>query len=412
MSVLSFLGMLSDLSFYYAFAGMIAIAAGGSRIPVFLSLLLLPIASASAESLFSHGKRKVSLLIVVLFSAVDLLVTKGHRPDLVLQVPACCLLLYRTAKQKDTPDADRQRVNLILALCLMLMVLLWCYLAEALAVVFSLGLPLLLVMSLSTLLYVRLCRMPETVLENPRFELLNLGIACAPLLLSLLLTTKPVRTVLAATGSLLWRYLLHPVLSALLYVLSLLLYGIAMLLSFLFRGNRVQMPDLPKMPGNSMTMQQDPQAPLPAENGISLAFLKVLIPAVLFVLGVVLLTRFLNRGGVKKTQEIVLENEDALPEENRNRKKRQKGSLTARRSEGRVRAAYRKYLRWAKGKGMERELSDTSLTIEQKTDALSPDSKRCAEQLRTLYLKARYNGVTSAEDARLAEELVRKILST
>ena len=98
MSMLSFLGMLSDLSFYYAFAGMIAVAAGGSRIPIFLSLFLLPIASAAAESLFSHGKRKVSLLIVVLFSAVVLLVTRGHRPDLFLQVPACCLLLCRDRK--------------------------------------------------------------------------------------------------------------------------------------------------------------------------------------------------------------------------------------------------------------------------------------------------------------------------
>ena len=396
MSMLSFLGMLSDLSFYYAFAGMIAVAAGGSRILIFLSLFLLSLSRGASDALLSHGKHRLSLLFAVLSSAVVLLVTKGHRPDLVLQVPACCLLLCRTAKQKATPDADRQKVNLILALCLMLMVLLWCYLAESLAVVFSLGLPLLLVMSLATLLYVRLCRMPETVLENPRFELLNLGIACAPLLQAILLTTRPVRAFLSAVGLFLWRFLLRPVLSVLLYVLSLLLYGIAMLLFFLFRGNRVQMPDLPKMPGNSMTMQPDAQAPLPAEN----------------VLGVVFLTRFLNRGGVKKTQEIVLENEDALPEENRNRKKRQKGSLTARRSESRVRAAYRKYLRWAKGKGMERELSDTSLSIEQKTDALNPESRENVSRLRSLYLKARYDGVTSAEDARLAEELVRKILST
>ena len=412
MSMLSFLGMLSDLSFYYAFAGMIAVAAGGSRILIFLSLFLLSLSRGASDALLSHGKHRLSLLFAVLSSAVVLLVTKGHRPDLVLQVPVCCLLVCRTLKQKSTPDADRQKVNLILALCLMLMVLLWCYLAESLAVVFSLGLPLLLVMSLATLLYVRLCRMPETVLENPRFELLNLGIACAPLLQAILLTTRPVRAFLSAVGLFLWRFLLRPVLSVLLYVLSLLLYGIAMLLSFLFRGNRVQMPDLPKMPGNSMTMQPDAQAPLPAENGISLAFLKVLIPAVLFVLGVVFLTRFLNRGGVKKTQEIVLENEDALPEENRNRKKRQKGSLTARRSESRVRAAYRKYLHWAKGKGMERELSDTSLSIEQKTDALNPESRENVSRLRSLYLKARYDGVTSAEDARLAEELVRKILST
>lgn len=396
MAVLNFLGMLSDLGFYYAFAGVIIAHNGGSATLTNLLIACLCFALSALP-----GRWRPLRVLAICPVAVCLLLPGEGLADWLGLLPPVCYLLYLAWTGRYTLSRSRQaqlfsvfwKAFLPFALLFSLMGL-W---RQALSV----GLPVAMIMMVSAVISMRSLRHEPEVYLQWQFQLVNLLSVGALLLAAWVLSRRAFLRAALLVVKGFYLYVIAPLILALGYCLAGIAQGLGWILSKL--GIR----------GTFLTQQtQESTGELKAGilgEGYEGSGSGGLVGRILLALGILavavglfFLFRWMARRPPQKGPTPVSGTRTVGP-------RREARASSPGESSGvhRVRRQYRKYLRLCQEKGAAPADSDTSLDVECHAAGLF--DQEAQRELRQLYLKARYAGEATSQDVARAKELVKEL---
>lgn len=421
MFVMQALRMANDLSLYYSIAGMVILARGGDTGTSFAALILLSLAFGLA-CLFSErtksGKKKgeqvlhlLSRFLPVLLAAALLIFLLPTLADRIGAGIAGGYAVFLLAAKREHPDRDKVARNLAVQCVVFLFALLILSADGNLSPLAAVGVPMVLIHLFAAVLLLRILRLPDEAAAETGFAGVNAVLLGIPTAAALVLATPAARHAMAAALSFLWNRVIVPVLLCLLWILWGICYGIVWVVSRLF-------PDVGTLTAPDQVLAEQLTS-LGEVNGVQqtareaspfLLLLRQILPFVLLALAAVLIYRFLSANAGAKWEGLTPEplREEKLPVSGQERQKNLRPRLVGRQAADRVRGEYRKYLRYLKEQGTKLDPSRTSAEILEEQEHLRGKQPE-EEQLRALYLAARYDGQAKPEDARLAADLVKKI---
>lgn len=384
MGMIWFLKALADISVYYAFAAPIAAFFGCT------DLIWCGIFQASAYAIARAGKHKWMLSLSLSAIAVSYCLCWGSPAGFIFQTPALAYLIWQYAIQVQVPELLRQREDFTRLWKLMLLAVLPGVVLRTYTAVFA---PALTAFAAGAALLRTLRHNPKTYLR-PQFQLLNLGtLACVPLA-AFLLGSEPVVNTLGAGIRWFYQELLVPFLMWLLYLPGQLMQWIIDLL-------RPLMNIEPDVLDATISMESVPDTqPIPPANydvppaWDVIEIILLVIVGIAALIAMVLLFRKIGKGYPNTIRK------DVLPEVRtasvRSRSRTAEEDSPAVQS---VRRHYRRYLKLCVKSGISVEPSSTSGEVcdsAMQRKVLQPHAGR----IRQIYIRARYAGLATKEDAR------------
>lgn len=392
------LRMAGDLLLYSAFAAFFAAALGGHPAPW---ILLLPAVCYGVSScVFQH---RLLRTVCGAVSLAGLLLVPGWA-DRAAYLPAALYTVYLTVQGEYSLSADRQ-MDLFLLFCKVYPIF-----AAALGVVWdgqvmlTVSLPLAIWTVLLQIFLVRVLRQPPAVYRDPLYLLGNAGLLGILGLLGFLVSRPAVLGAAQAGAGALYFNLVVPVLTIPLNLLAwlaehLLLPAILALLRWIAAGSGNPDPEiLTHLAEGSSSGRDLSSAGEPLINGTLVVYA---LGAVLLAAGCVLLfRRMLRKSGGTASEAAPA----AARQSVRKARRRWPGFFLS--PNARVRRAYGRYLERQAQHGVTRAPSETSLDLLGRTPFLDPDAE---QQLRRLYLKARYGECATSQDAAAAERLEKAL---
>jgi hypothetical protein len=241
----------------------------------------------------------------------------------------------------------------------------------------------------------RTLRHDPAVYLRPGFQLTNLGILAAVPLTSLFLGTGPVADLIGSGLKLLYLHVLLPVFQWLLYYPILLVNRFFEYLGTVFRPEEKPQETtepLGKLEGAPTVPAVDAQQI--SQTGQTLQIILIVLLAIGAVIGMLLLMRRLGR-----TDDAPQEVSDATQQRDPIRKTGRQPILQDSPAVQTVRKHYRRYLKLCVKSGVSLSQSSTSGDICQGAQArknLQPQANR----IRQIYIRARYAGLATKEDAK------------
>ena len=399
MMALHGLRILGDLAFYYAFAGFFAVQLGGHPTPL---VLLWPAICFAAASHFRGNRVLCTVLALASAAALLFLPTMA---DKAVYLPVVCYLVLLAAREEFSLSAVQQgeRFRWLLRIWPLFGVFMLLWNADA---VLTVSLPMAITAALLLVWFARTARQDLAVAASPGYLLVSGGLLAALSSIAFLLSRSAVRngvkTVVSAIyfkgiAPVLQLVLNHVVANGIVVVFQKIWYAIAWVLALL-ANRQVVMGELYESKGDEM------RDAVGEETGLLMDGPRVLAAAAVILAGVVLVWvvwRILRRGR-------------SAPEPNAAPLMKQKTSPRARRRwpafflspTARVRQEYRRYLAYCETHGLTILRGDTSLDIAGRASGVDYTEEA---ELREIYLRARYAGTATAEDAARAAEIVRKI---
>ena len=395
MTLLVFLKAVYDLGFYFTVAGIAASALGARTIT-----LLIGIVGCAAVFTLSYPLRKRGALrfLPVLGYAFLMLLPLTKRP-LILFLPIPVYHLTLIARGRYLPTWDQQ-AGQFKPYCVGSALLLL-----AAAVVTSVGEPArtIAVMALITVtcsvLLTRALRHDPEVCAQPAFQLLNGSLLAGVLLGAVFFSSDLFLSGMRAVITFVYDRIICPILLLICQIIGYAVYLLFRLLPIDMRG---EMPDMSGLTNNFLTEETEAAGTAAEQSHPALKVLLILIAAAAVGFVLYRLFVYLSRdtgSGREIPAEQSYERKD-LPAE-----KRPRAGLFGGTPAERVRRQYRAYLKLCRADGMKIAPSDTSQNVLDR-------SRRHAdpeEELRGLYLRARYAGEADKKDADRAAELVREI---
>lgn len=398
MMLLQGLRLFSLLAFYDAFAGFFAFCFGGSGS---VWVLLWPAVCFAAASHFSQNKLLRIGAALAGFAALPFLSTLA---DQLVYLPAAVYGVILAAKGDFSLSPAPQEE------CFRWLYRVWPFFGAAMllwnADAVLAALPTALAAAALLVWYARTARQDPEVCTQPASLLVSGGALAAvcgvSFLLSRTLVVEGARTVLSA----LYFRLIVPVLQLVLNnVVAKGIVGmfqsvwlfVAWVLS-LFARQSVARGDLYESSADSLrNAMEDNAAPL--VNGPQvLAVLGGILAAAVLVFVLYRLIRRKKEAPVQ-TQAAAMVRHSVPP-----RARRWTGLFLS--PSARIRREYRAYLAYCETHGVTILRGDTSLDLTGRAHGMDHAAEA---ELREIYLRARYAGTATAEDAARAEELVRKI---
>lgn len=392
------LRMMGDLLIYSAFAAFFAACLGGT---LAAQILLLPALCYGVSACFLNrpilrtGCAAVSLLGLLLV------------PDWVdraAYLPAVFYPLYLAWKGEYLLSADRQ-ADIFLLFCkaypvfAILLSLAWNG-----KVMLAVSLPLAVWAVLLQIFLMRVLRQAPALYRNPGYLLANAGLLMLLGVFGFLVSCPTVLGAAQTAGGVVYFGLVVPVLTVPLSLIAwaaehLLLPAITALLYWIAARSGNQDPAvLESVPGRIPGGGDFTPAEEPLFNGV--LALKVVGVALLGIGCILLFRRLLQKNKVP------------LAEAGRAKTRRSSRRMHRRwpsfflNPNARVRRAYGRYLERQARHGATWETSETSLDLLGRTPFLDPEAE---QQLRLLYLKARYGECATPQDAAAAERLERAL---
>ena len=392
------LRMMGDLLIYSAFAAFFAACLGGTPAA---QILLLPALCYGVSACFLNrpilrtGCAAVSLLGLLLV------------PDWVdraAYLPAVFYPLYLAWKGEYLLSADRQ-ADIFLLFCkaypvfAVLLSLAWNG-----KVMLAVSLPLAVWAVLLQIFLMRVLRQAPALYRNPGYLLANAGLLMLLGVFGFLVSCPTVLSAAQTAGGAVYFGLVVPVLTVPLSLIAwaaehLLLPAITALLYWIAARSGNQDPAvLESVPGRIPGGGDFTPAEEPLFNGV--LALKVVGVALLGIGCILLFRRLLQKNKVP-----LAEAGQAKTRRSSRRMHRRWPSFFLS-PNARVRRAYGRYLERQARHGATWETSETSLDLLGRTPFLDPDAE---QQLRLLYLKARYGECATPQDAAAAERLERAL---
>lgn len=392
------LRMMGDLLIYSAFAAFFAACLGGTPAA---QILLLPALCYGVSACFLNrpilrtGCAAVSLLGLLLV------------PDWVdraAYLPAVFYPLYLAWKGEYLLSADRQ-ADIFLLFCkaypvfAVLLSLAWNG-----KVMLAVSLPLAVWAVLLQIFLMRVLRQAPALYRNPGYLLANAGLLILLGVFGFLVSCPTVLGAAQTAGGAVYFGLVVPVLTVPLSLMAwaaehLLLPAITALLYWIAARSGNQDPAvLESVPGQIPGGGDFTPAEEPLFNGV--LALKVAGVALLGIGCILLFRRLLQKNKVP-----MAEPGQAKTHRSSRRMHRRWPSFFLS-PNARVRRAYGRYLERQARHGATWETSETSLDLLGRTPFLDPDAE---QQLRLLYLKARYGECATPQDAAAAERLERAL---
>lgn len=392
------LRMAGDLLLYGAFAAFFAAALGGHPVPW---ILLLPAVCYGVSSCVS--RQPVLRMACGAASLLGLLALPGWA-DRAACLPAAVYTLYLTVQGEYSLSANRQ-LDLFLLFCKVYPIF-----AVFLGIVWdgqtmlTVSLPLAIWAVLLQIFLMRVLRQQPAVYRDPVYLLGNAGLLVVLGVLGFLVSRPTVLGAAQAAVGAFYFSLVVPVLTIPLNLLAwlaehLLLPAIVALLRWIAARGGNSNPEILSAAGNSMPNGRDlAAAGEPLINGTAVLYL---LGAALLAAGCVqLFRRLLRRGGGRAPGTAPA----AARQTTRRARRRWPGFFLS--PNARVRRAYSRYLERQAQHGVTRGPSETSLDLLGRTPFLNPDAE---QQLRQLYLKARYGECATPRDAAAAERLEKAL---
>ena len=385
MAVIWFLKALADICVYYLFAAPVAGFFGST------GLILCVLLQAAAYAIARCAKKKWLFVLSVALVIVSYCLCWAHPADLVVQTPALVYLILQFKNQVPLPALIRQRENFRSSWKPMLIAAFIAFVIE--------GFPVFLLFALlvfaANVAFLRTLRHTPQAYLRPSFQLMNLGIlACVPLT-AFLLGTGPVAKAVSTGIGWFYKELLLP---AVMWILSLPGQLLQKLIDYLKPLINIE-PDTVDNTLPQETMESRPENVLsggqevpPAWKVIEIILLVLL--AVGAVIGMILLFRKLGKGDQNTAQS-------AGEPEIRTSIRQKKGHAPVSDTPAvqAVRKHYRRYLKLCVKSGIPVQPSSTSGEVcdgAMERKALQPNAGR----IRQLYIRARYAGLATKEDAK------------
>lgn len=384
------LKMAADLAFYYTFAGPIARHFGASGAVMLGAIGLGAFCFGLSYLLESRGWLR---FLPLLLGSACLFLPGLSLADRVAALPP---LLYSWAmgiRALYRPEWGQQAEIFNIFWKIFLAYVSFSFLLQVSREAIQLEVTLGMVMLVCSVLLLRSLRHEPGVYCQKKYQLLNLALVLAALALAGLLSSKAfLSRVLALVGAV-YQVIAHIFVRLLLLVLQ----GLA----YLFRWIRIQGAADREVPEMDLRGAAEIFGVEDSGGGSSPVFRYVLIALAVLAAAYLLvrLFRFLARrygednGSVSVRDTRVYLTPEEAPEE-----KAAPGSAVQK-----VRRQYQRFLRLCLKRGRELKRSDTSLQVNQRCGDLFGES---AEELRQIYLKARYDHRADKADASRAKELV------
>lgn len=401
MAVMNILRMLVDVSFYGAFAGLIARACGGSG--AFLGMLL----QCLCFGLSALGRSRRGLRLALLLPmCAGWALCRGSIADCVLLLPTAAYIVRLVWKGDYALDQDRQQRLFgafwkLLAVVLPLGMLMGGTKALSAATV-----PYALIMLTASVLLLRALRHDESVYRSKKYQLLNAAAVAAVAAAAGVLSSKAFLRACAAAWKAVFTHVLQPILELLLNIFLGVLWGISWLVSWISPGGteRENQNDFQlDMTGAQEIFGEDIQMKEPAQ------WLKVL--GIILLIGaavtlLVLFFRWMNRrteGGTRL--DTAVQSREMLADDSRPAKRQESSPVR------KIRAQYRAFLKWCGPLGVRLEKDTTTLDVHRQVEVLFDQGEQSG-RIRALYIRARYGQKADGEDVRAMKELCSQLKRT
>lgn len=394
-----FLRLLAELSFLQAFS---VVFFPGEP---WLFVAALSALGTAAQLLRGRFSPAAALPVCAAMCALPALLFQGWY-FLLPQAASVLYVLKAVYTGKMEPDRDQAADVLSLFWKLYLPFMVFAMMVAGADRVMACSVWMALLCCTASVVLLRTLRHNEDVAGDPMLQGLNLaaglGLVALPWLCS---RTWAVNGFLKALGFF-WEKLLAPVLLALMYGVFMVLYWIFEMLHGLFGNGSV-----PELQGQFAEFTQNLQEELlEAEgagggSGALLLVLKI-VGLVAAAAAIWLFFRWLagHRRETEPRTEARMET-TLLPKGSRSPRQRELAGGSAALS---VRKSYRRFLRLCRARGVELRPGFTSLQIQRRSCSLRPNEAQ-AEELRSLYVKARYANRATRQEAKRAEELVGEL---
>lgn len=385
MGVIWFLKALADISVYYLFAAPAAAFFHST------GLILCALLQASAYAIARSTKHKWLLFLSVGTVILSYWLCGDYPADLIAQTPALVYLIWQYMSKVPLPTLLTQRESFQNVWKPMLIAAVIAFILESFPV-FAL---FALTVAAANVAILRTLRHTPQAYLRPGFQLMNLGIlACVPLT-AFLLGTGPVANAVSTGIGWVYTKLLVP---ALLWILSLPGQLLQKLIDFLKPLIDIE-PDTVDATVSMETVESQPENVLSGSQEVPPAWevIEIILIALLAlgaVIGTVLLFRKLGKGDKR---EVLPAGEPEIRTTIRQNKSRKGTSDTP--AVQSVRKYYRRYLKLCVKSGISVQTSSTSgdvLDGAAQRKALQPNAGR----IRQLYIRARYAGLATNNDAK------------
>lgn len=388
-----FLKVAGDLAFYYTFAGPFALHFGAEEAWMLLTLAVVPFCVMLSYVL---GDKGLLRFVPWLGGVVCVCLPALGLADRIMMLPPLAYALMLMILRRYRPEWGSQ----VEIFNVFWKVFLAYVLLSLMLRVSDAGVQLEVLMGMVTLvclvLLMRSLRHEESVYRQPSYQLLNLGLVGAAMGVALLLSSKGfLNSVFAVLGA-----VYRVIAGVVMRILMLLLQAFAFLFSWIrFRRNEDrEMPEL-NLGGAAEIFGLEENT---GADGRAFTYVIYALAILAAIVVLILVFRFLARrygeappAGDVRDNRVFLDDSDAREE------KASRGSPVQR-----VRAQYKRFLRLCMKRGQELKRSDTSLEVNERCGHLFGHE---AQELREIYLHARYDHRADKDDALRAKELYARL---
>lgn len=393
MVIMHGLRALAELSFYYAFASFVAVW-GGSRYAL-AGLMLQTVCYVLSAML---EKKKVLRMAALLPMMLFWLLPDVPLADTLLFLPAALYLIRLAYSGKYVLEWGRHvelfsvfwKAYFLFAFLLLLV--------GTLRQLSQASLPIGLIMLVSSVLLMRSLRHePETYCQK-WYQIFNAAAVAAVIVVAALMSTDAFLMACVSAAGAVYKNVVAPLLLAAVMVLLLVLQAAAWLMSLL----NIRLPEnqnkVPELQLDSLV--KDLGLAEPAGEPVGEKYLILLCVLAAAALLYIFFRWMMRLGwGEKRPPEVLEERFETAGDVAVKERKMGPGSAVQR-----VRAQYRKFLKLYISAGGELEDSHTSLDVERgaKRHRFAAGD---VEELRSIYIRARYAEHAEAKDASRAKEL-------
>ena len=401
MVMMNLFRMLVDVSFYCAFAGLIARACGGTG--AFWGMLIQCLCFG-----LSHlgGSRRALRMVCLLPMILCWVIHWNALADCILLIPTAVYIVWLVWKNDYVLDCDRQQLLFGVFWKVLAAVVVFGVLLGGIEAITAVTIPYALVMLMCSVLLMRALRHEPKVYCGVRYQITNLSAVVVVVAAAGLLSTKAVLNGCVAALKAAYSTLIQPILEFLLNILLYIIEGIAMLFSWLSIGKgKLEKEESPQIDLSGANDIFGEEVPLkePSELLRTLGIILLVIAAAVVL---VLLFRWMSRRrGAEGFAAEGGEQRETVEAVQRIVKKKETSPVR------KIRAQYRSFLKWCADTGVQVERSSTSLDVHRQVNLLSGRGA-VSQQIRDLYIKARYARIADPNGARTMKQLCDQIKKT
>ena len=400
MLILVFLKMMADLGFYSTFAGLLG-AISAIEIQPFVIVVSVPAMALVFTLSYLLRNRKRLRFLPFLLVPLAAFLPGFNLPAAVFLLPMVVYMVILAAKKLYEPDYPNARDLFSLYWKLAIVALIIAAITELLGGQKTLSrgtIPLILLTLTASVLLMRTLRHEPSAYRRPSVVLLNVGILLLVLAGAFVLSNEHFQ------NGVVW--FLRIISAPVVYLLSAFVIGVTRLFMWLmsllpYNGPQDEITPSATEETAPYETSETPETDVVIPPGIErvLTVVAILITILVIVLLIRWLLRHRNRFSARKGS--------AAEERSTVSGKPRKRGFFDRSSDLLVRRQYQKYLKHSVHEGVSLPISSTSLDVAKKTRGYF--SQEYVEELRDIYVAARYDGVASGEAAARAKELVREM---